>query len=303
MGRKAKAKREPRTVDVVSPQLRQTPNWPLLALGLIGCGLAGYLSWTNWMGGALQGCSAGSGCDVVLSSRWATLLGLPTAFWGLLTYLALAGAAFIAHAGRQWRLAWTIAFVGVLYSVYLTTISMTVLGSTCPYCLTSLALMTALFALLTFQRPEPLPGFSWQRWLTVRGPVAVGLIVFLHLNYIGVVGKPPAVEDPTLRALAVHVADSGAKVYGASWCPHCQQQKDMFGGAARRLPYVECSMGAQGSPQTAECRNARITTYPTWEINGKRYEEVLTPLRLAELTGFDLAAASAAAAAAGGTSP
>ena len=269
------------------------PNWPVLALSLIGVALAGYLSWTSWSGGSVQGCSAGSGCDLVLSSRWATLMGVPTAFWGLLTYLALAATSMLASAERRWRLAWTLSFFGVLYSAYLTTVSVTLLGATCPYCLTSLALMAAIFAVVTFQRPGAIPGFSWQRWLRIRGPVAVGIIAFLHLNYIGLVGKPPAVEDPTLRALAVHLAESGAKMYGADWCPHCQDQKALFGAAAKRLPYIECSMGPrQGSPQTAECREARINTYPTWEIAGKRYEEVLSPLRLAELTGFDLAAAT-----------
>jgi len=297
MGRKANAKREPRAVAAPSHLINPTPNWPLLAVSLVGVALTAYLSWTSWSGGSVQGCSEGSGCDLVLSSRWATLLGLPTAFWGLLSYLALAGTAFVRRADQQWRLAWTMAFFGVLYSAYLTTISLTVLGATCPYCLTSLALMTAIFALVTFQRPEPLPGFSWQRWLRVRGPVAVGIIAFLHLNYIGLVGKPPAVEDPVLSALAVHLAQTGAKMYGADWCPHCQDQKAMFGAAAKRLPYIECAAGRQGSGQTTECRNAGITTYPTWDIGGKRYAEVLTTLRLAELTGFDLAAAAKSAAA------
>ncbi len=300
MGRKAKAKKEPQrnAPGAARAVFGGPPNWPLLALSLIGVALAGYLSWTSWSGGSVQGCSAGSGCDLVLSSRWATLMGVPTAFWGLLTYLALAATALLASAERRWRLAWTLSFFGVLYSLYLTTVSVTMLGATCPYCLTSLALMAAIFAVVTFQRPEAIPGFSWQRWLRIRGPVAVGIIAFLHLNYIGLVGKPPAVEEPTLRALAVHLAESGAKMYGADWCPHCQDQKALFGAAAKRLPYIECSMGArQGSPQTAECREARINTYPTWEIAGKRYEEVLSPLRLAELTGFDLAAATRPASA------
>jgi uncharacterized membrane protein len=222
-------------------------------------------------------------------------MGLPTALWGLLAYVTLAALAFVRRADQQWRWAWTVAFFGVLYSAYLTTISLTVLGAACPYCLTSLALMTTILGVLTVQRPEPLPRFTWQRWLSRRGAVAAGIILLLHLNYTGVVGKPPAVEDPALRALAVHLADSGVKMYGADWCPHCQQQKDMFGGAARRLPYIECSMGRQGTPQTTECRNARITTYPTWEINGKRYEEMLSPARLAELTGFDFSSASSPA--------
>ncbi|MEZ5283965.1 MAG: vitamin K epoxide reductase family protein [Vicinamibacterales bacterium] len=296
MGRKSSAKREPRVAAGPRVVLRPTPNWPLLALSLLGCALAGYLTYTSLSGGMVRGCTVGSGCDLVLSSRWATLLGMPTAFWGLATYVALAGLAFMAQAHQQWRMAWTIAFFGVLYSAYLTVISLTVLGATCPYCLTSLTLMTAIFVVVTMQRPETLPAFSWQPWLTTRGVAAIAVIGFLHLNYTGIIGKPPAEEDPMLRALAIHLADAGAKMYGAEWCPHCQDQKAMFGAAARRLPYIECSLGPrQGSPQSATCRNANITTYPTWEIGGKRYEEVLSPIRLAELTGFDLSAPPPAA--------
>ena len=287
MGRKANSKREPRAAVAANAFVRPTPNWPLVGLSLVGCALAGYLSWTSLSGGSVQGCSSGSGCDVVLSSRWATLLGLPTAFWGLLTYLALAGAAFIARADQQWRLAWTIAFFGVLYSLYLTGISLTVLGGACPYCLTSLALMSAILALLTLQRPDRLPAFSWQRWLRIRGPVAVAIIAFLHLNYIGLVGKPPAQEDPTLRALAVHLAEVGVKMYGAEWCPHCQDQKAMFGSAAKRLPYVECSPAGPNAPQAPSCNIAGVQSYPTWVINGRTIVgEVLTLAQLAEASKF-----------------
>ena len=249
--------------------------------------LAAYLSWTEWIGNSVKGCAVGSGCDVVLSSRWATLFGLPTALWGVLAYVTLAGAAFIPRADRHWWSAWTVAFCGVLYSAYLTTVSLTILRAECPYCLTSLALMTSIFALITYQRPSTLEGFSWRRWLGRTVPVAVAIIVALHLNYTGVFGEPPTVEDPGARALAVHLTRSGAKMYGAYWCPHCQEQKELFGAAASRLPYVECSSGPQGSPQTEECRVARITTYPTWIINGKRVDEVLTLQQLAQATGFE----------------
>jgi len=284
MGRKAKSKQS--TIAVAPGTFRQAPNWPLLALSVLGIALAGYLSWTAVTSTAVQGCAEGGGCDAVLSSRWAMLLGVPTSVWGLLTYLALAGTAFIRRAETHWRLAWTVAFFGTLYSVYLTTVSLTMLGATCPYCLTSLALMTSILVVVTLQRPFTMKGFSWQRWLTWRGAFSTALIVFLHLNYIGVVGRVPGVEDPMSRALAIHLEQSGAIMYGAHWCDHCKQQKDLFGEAAKRLPYIECSTGAQGTPQTAECRNRQIRTYPTWVINGQRYEEVLTQTRLATLTGF-----------------
>ena len=291
MGRKAKGKKTA-TADI-SGSFRPSPNWPLLALSLVGVALAGYLSWTAVTSTAVQGCAEGGGCDAVLSSRWATLLGVPTAVWGVLTYLALAGTAFIRRAETQWRWAWTMAFFGALYSIYLTTISLTMLGATCPYCLTSLALMTSILVVVTLQRPFTIKGFSWQRWFTWRGAVSAAMIGFLHLNYIGVVGRVPGVEDPMSRALAVHLAKSGAVMYGAHWCDPCRQQKQLFGEASKRLPYVECSTGGQGTPQTAECSSRGIKTYPTWVINGQRYAEVLTQTRLAQLTGFQPPAAPA----------
>ena len=291
MGRKARAKREPKEEPVTAPPVRRSPNWPLLALSLVGTALAAYLSWTEWLGSSVKGCAVGSSCDVVLSSRWATLFGLPTALWGMLAYITLAGTAFIPRVDRHWRSAWTVALFGVLYSAYLITVSLTILRAACPYCLTSLALMTSIFSLVTYQRPATLEGFSWRRWLSRTVPVAVAIIVVLHLHYTGVLGEPPEVEDPTARALAVHLTQSGAKMYGAHWCPHCQEQKALFGAAASRLPYVECSSGVQGTPQTEECRAARITTYPTWIINGQRLEEVLTLKQLGESTGFQPPAA------------
>ena len=146
--------------------------------------------------------------------------------------------------------------------------------------------MAAIFALVTAQRPSTLDGFSWKPWLSRTVPVAVAFIAILHLNYVGVLGRSPEAEDPTARALAIHLTGRGAKMYGAYWCDHCVAQKEIFGAAARRLPYVECSAGGQGSRQTSVCSGLRIATYPTWIIDGKRHEKLLTRSELAALTGF-----------------
>jgi hypothetical protein len=208
-----------------------------------------------------------------------------------LAYLTLAATAFIRRVDWHWRASWIVALGGVLYSAYLTTISLTVLRAACPYCLTSLTLMTAIFGLVTWQRPANLAGFSgdgfsWRRWLSRTLPVPVALILALHLHYTGVIGRSPEAEDPAAKALAVHLASVGARMYGAYWCPHCLQQKDIFGAAARRLPYIECATGPQGSPQAEACQAASIRNYPTWIIGGQRYEEVLSQARLAEISGF-----------------
>jgi len=74
-------------------------------------------------------------------------------------------------------------------------------------------------------------------------------------------------------------------MYGAYWCPHCQEQKARFGDAASELPYVECDpRGAGARPDL--CSIAGVRSYPTWVIGNQRREGVLTLEELATLSGF-----------------
>jgi uncharacterized membrane protein len=290
MGKRSREKKHGHQQPVPAVVPNATPNWPLFAVSIVGVLLTGYLTWTAFHGANVKGCAVGAGCDVVLTSKWSRLLGLPTSFWGLLTYVTLTASAFLRREDSRWRLAWIVALFGMMYSVYLTTVSLTILRATCPYCLTSLTLMTAIFVLTTYQRPS-VENISWPRLIKFTVPVGLALILVLHLNYSGFLGESPAAEDPAARALASYMAQQGVKFYGAYWCPHCQEQKEMFGLSATRLPYIECSPDGQNHPQSGECRDAGITSYPTWIINGKRFEEVLSLQRLAETTGFQLTAA------------
>ena len=290
MSRKPKTRRGPGPRPETQT-LRSGPNWPLLALSSLGVLLTGYLAWTAFAGAAVQGCAVGGGCDLVLTSRWATLFGLPTALWGLFGYAALAGVAFVRRAESQWSWAWTLAFFGVCYSVYLTTVSLTVLGSACPYCLTSLALMTGILALVVWQRPPEPARRSWTRLIASRGALAAVVILLVHANYVTPGAEPTGPEDPAIRALAEHLDEEGALFYGASWCPHCQEQKAIFGASVNRLPYIECGRGGPNAPQSAACSSAGIRNYPTWVINGRVFVgEVLTLARLADVSGFPGAA-------------
>jgi uncharacterized membrane protein len=269
--------------------LRDTPNWPLFGLALIGMALSGYLTFTAWQGKLVAGCSVGSACDAVLSSRWSTLLGMPTSFWGFLTYALLAAIAWNKRSDTQWKAAWVVSFFGLLYSVYLTSVSLLVLHAACPYCLSSLALMTAIFVTVTMQRPDKLPNFSWGPWLAKTAGTALVLILALHLHYAGYLGKGAGPEDPWIRGLAEHLSRINAKFYGASWCPHCSEQKEMFGSSVARLPYVECSTGGPGSRQTEPCAKAGVESYPTWTINGSRYTGTQSLENLAEASKYKYA--------------
>lgn len=85
----------------------------------------------------------------------------------------------------------------------------------------------------------------------------VGLIVWL----IKTPGKPGKLDT-----FATCLKDNGALFYGAFWCPHCQNQKSLFGSSAKLLPYIECST-PDGSGQLQICTDAGIQGYPTWKFS------------------------------------
>jgi len=262
-------------------------NSVIFGLSVLGMVLTAYLTTVKWFGTVPLYCGAESSCDIVQSSRWSTLLGLPLSFWGFLTYAALASLLWRMRRHRSaWIYAAFVAFMGVAVSIYLTAISVLVIGLSCAYCLVSFAILTAIFALLCWIKPGGIPGFQWKTWLATTAVCAALAVTALHLHYSGVFDPAAGPEKPYLAALADHLETSGAKFYGAYWCPRCQEQKALFEASAKRLPYVECRPGGPSGPVTVSCTAKEIDNYPTWIIHGRRYIGLRKPAVLATYSGF-----------------
>ncbi|MBU0624887.1 hypothetical protein KKF05_00935 [Patescibacteria group bacterium] len=83
-----------------------------------------------------------------------------------------------------------------------------------------------------------------------------------------------SVEPPQTASaeLAQCITDSGAKLYGTFWCPHCQRQKELFGEAIQYIAYVECTENGQRNLMSEACKQAEIDSFPTWIFgDGSRY--------------------------------
>ncbi|WP_017302127.1 vitamin K epoxide reductase family protein [Nodosilinea nodulosa] len=281
---------------------------PLMAaLAMIGAVVTAYLTY-NKLTGSTTACPT-KGCDIVLSSPYAEVFGLPLALFGLLAYLGMAAMAIaplLVSRPEQSDLRdkltrWTqpLLFIGgtamMFFSGYLMYLLTAEIKAVCLYCVGSALLSTSLFLL----------ALLGQDWPDLSQPLFIGFIT-AFLVVVGTLGvyanvNAPATADspsnqpgleittqsgPAEIALAQYLKDKGAIFYGAWWCPHCHEQKLLFGKeATEMLPYVECST-PDGQAQTDVCKEAGITGYPTWEINGERLSGAQPLEELAKTIGY-----------------
>lgn len=95
------------------------------------------------------------------------------------------------------------------------------------------------------------------------------LIVFALFTFLYLASKIQRGENDTgsLDAFAKCLSEKGVVMYGAEWCPHCQNEKNTFGTSFQYVTYVECPQHPQ------KCIERSIQGYPTWIFyDGKRLE-------------------------------
>jgi uncharacterized membrane protein len=121
------------------------------ALSLAGLGIATYLTVVHFADQPIV-CSSIGDCELVNSSAYAKVAGVPVAMLGAGAYASLAALIAIALVRRSSiavLTAWGIALAGVGFSGYLTYIELFLLDAICVYCIASACVMAALFASLS----------------------------------------------------------------------------------------------------------------------------------------------------------
>lgn len=118
---------------------------------LVGLFAASYLLYTYTTGSELKCLGVVHGCDIVRSSKWASLFGIPTPVFGVFFYLAIIVLsiyrAYAPHKNvRHTRLLIVLmAIAGFVESVYLTMVQRFALDAFCLWCLVSAAAATGIF--------------------------------------------------------------------------------------------------------------------------------------------------------------
>ena len=125
-------------------------SWIIPVLTGFGMLVAGYLTFVETTG-AEAVCGPVGDCNTVQQSPYAMLFGvLPVGLLGLLGYVGILTGWLVSRftSGQISRLAviavFVMAFIGTLFSIYLTILEPFVIGATCAWCLASAINITIL---------------------------------------------------------------------------------------------------------------------------------------------------------------
>jgi uncharacterized membrane protein len=295
-------------------------------IAIAGALLTAYLTVVKLTGNTVActagaAAAAASSCNSVLSSPYATVFGLPLALFGFLAYtsmatFALAPLAVNSDSKKELRSklddwTWLLLFVGAtamtIFSGYLMYVLAVKIHAVCPYCIGSALFSLSLLTLT-------LMGRSWE---DIGQLLFIGFVVGM-VTLIGTLGvyaqvggsgatsaknripiteatsppKPVVGWEITTTsgeaeiALARHLTKVGVKEYGAYWCPHCYEQKQLFGKEAyKEINYIECSAdGKNAQPQV--CKEAGVKYFPSWKIKGELTSGVKPLDELADQTNY-----------------
>ena len=293
-----------------TPWIHRWSRTVMGAIAAIGVVETAYLTIAKFTTGSVI-CPT-SGCDKVLNSPYATVFGtVPLSLLGCLAYLSIAILALAPKAvnpntnkglhsqleNKTWQALFIITAAMVIFSSYLMYVMAFEIKELCIYCISSAVLSLSLFVLVLVGR----------EWEDIGQLMFTGILVAM-VSSIGALGLYNSVRSPAASvstpgivapavtttsgpaqlALVRHLREIGAKEYGAYWCPHCHDQKMLFGKeAAALIDYVECDPRGQNSrAQMCQAAAANVKGFPTWEIKGQFYSGTQSLEKLADLSGY-----------------
>jgi hypothetical protein len=112
-------------------------------------------------------------------------------------------------------------------------------------------------------------------------------LVFASLLMSGAIFAQQSQQEK-LDAFAKCLTKKNVIMYGSTLCPHCDDQKKLFGDSFKQIHYVECSPMGPTNEYNA-CKFAQVRYTPTWIIsNGERLVGIQTLKQLSDKTGCTL---------------
>jgi len=292
-------------------------KWPKIIIAIfstIGLVDTGSITLKNWgLFTSLSCPGIQNGCETVLNSPWGTLfennlINIPLSLAGFITYLLILVITIILSINlispkeRLNKLLWWLIFLiscaSSTFSFLLINIMFLKIKAYCFFCILSAILSFSIFIIsmigAKFESREPM---IFRGFIVALSVLLGGLIWSSNVDPSNAkdVSSPiekisPAVttsSSPQKVEFAKFLRENNFIMYSAYWCPHCHDQKQLFGQqAVKELKVIECAQDGKNN-QYELCRSKEIDGFPSWEINDEIYSGTRDLNDLAIMTGYE----------------
>ena len=292
-------------------------KWPKILIAIlstIGIVDTGSITLKNWgLFNSLSCPGVNKGCEAVLNSPWGTLIkndqyDIPLSFAGLLTYSTILLIVLILSlkiiSPKQkiyksfWWLLYLISCGSSVFSILLISIMIIKIKSFCFFCLLSAILSFSIFILTIIGARFDNRETMFYRGLIIAFAVFIGGLIWSNqvdptrANEINLSNEKVSPIITTVSSkekinFAKFLTNNNIVMYSAYWCPHCNDQKQLFGQqAVEELIIVECAKDGKNN-QYKLCQEKGIEGFPSWEIDNEIYSGTRSLRELAQMTNYE----------------
>ena len=302
-------------INKIKSSTEKTIKWPKIAIALlstIGIVDTGSITLKNWGLLSSLSCPGGNGCDVVLNSPWGTLFSnnqfnVPLSLAGLITYSTILLITIILtlkiFSPKEkfnkvlWWLLYSISCGSSVFSFLLINIMFFKIEAFCIFCILSALLSFSIFILTIIGAQFENRETMFYRGITITFIVLLGGLIWSNQvdpSKAGEIIDPIEKSSPLVTTksskqkveFAKFLNENNIVMYSAYWCPHCHDQKQLFGKTATdELKIIECAKDGVNN-QYELCQQKGIDGFPSWEINNKIYSGTRGIQELADITGY-----------------
>lgn len=250
------------------------------SLAVIGLAIMVYLTYIHYAETrSFCDISETVSCDVVTTSIYSEIFGLPVSLLGLFYFGFVLYLVWFNKKPEVFRLIFLVTLFVLMPSLYLSATELFVIKALCILCETSKLLMIGI--LMT-------SGFAARSQQKITGqlaaPVVIAGIVAAVVVYFAQTGT---VVKRDYSELVSCLNQAGVVYYKSFRCSNCKRQEKLLGEAYLKLNAVECHPdGPNGQPEL--CLQKKITKTPTFliENNGVEVKRAEGLLLIKDLVAF-----------------
>ena len=235
--------------------MKKSAFWMIVLCAITGIGIMSYLTYIHYaQSKSFCDISQEVSCDVVTTSIYSEIFGIPVSVLGLLFFAAVLFLV-IKRRDKAFQTLFIVTLFALIPSLYLSLTELIFINSICILCETSKVLMLIIFGASLWAS-----GLDSKAAFRIGVPVLIAGLVAAGVTYFAQTGTVVKKDYSTFIQC---LNSKGVVYYKSVRCSTCRRQEMVLGEAYKKINSVECHPDGE-NPQPELCLSKKISKTPTF---------------------------------------